>query len=474
MKKYDMIVIGSGAGMNVGSDALQRGMKVALLEHGVMGGTCLNNGCIPTKILVTPADIIRAMDDAKDIGVKGHVHKIDFGLIMKRTLSFVEEGRSGMETGITQSRKIDWYKQTGHFIGDHTLQVGREQITSPLIVIASGSRQLVPEIPGLKEHGYIDNISVLKLTKPPKSLVIMGGGYIACEFGHFFSAMGTKVTIVGRNPRLLKNEEPEVSEIVKKRFSKYVKIRTNHEVVKITKEGGQKVVHAKNRETGKMIKFKGSEIMLAVGRRSNADLLKPNASGVKTDPHGWIKVNQYLETSKKGIYALGDAVGVHLFRHTANHEADVVSKNIFAEGASKTKVDYHAVPHAVFGYPQVGGVGLTQAEATAAGYDNLMVGKSKFSDVTKGYALAEDDSLVKVVVDGNTRKIIGASIVGTHASDLVQQLVYLMYTNDQTYIPIARAQVIHPALSEAVVRAFGNMRPVGGGGGGQHHRHQHG
>jgi dihydrolipoamide dehydrogenase len=468
VKKYDMIVIGSGAGMNVGGDALQRGMKVALLEHGSMGGTCLNNGCIPTKILVSPADIIRAMSEAKDIGVKGHVHNVDFNLIMKRTLSFVDEGRSDMEVGISHASNMDWYKETGHFIKDYTMQVGKTQITAPLIIIASGSRQLVPKIPGLEEAGYIDNITVLDLKKPPKSLLIMGGGYIACEFGHFFSAIGTKVTIIGRNPRLLKNEEPEVSEIVKRRFSKYVKIRTGHEAVEVTKEGGQKVVHARNQETGKLTKFKADEIMLAVGRRSNADLLKPNATGVKTDKAGWITVNSYLETSKKGIYALGDALGKHMFRHTANYEAEVVSRNIFTD--HKTKVDYHAVPHAVFGFPQVGGVGLTEEQAKAAGYENLMVGRAKYTDVTKGYGLGEEDSLVKVIVDGESRKILGAHIVGSEAADLVQQVVYLMYTNDQTYIPMARAQIIHPALSEVVVRAFGNMQPVGG----QAHHHGHG
>lgn len=471
MKKYDMIVIGSGAGMNVGSDALQRGMKVALLEHFVMGGTCLNNGCIPTKIMVTPADVIRTMNDAEDIGIHSKVTSVDFKLIMKRTMDFVLEGRHGMENGINHAEGLDWYKDTGYFIDDYTMQVGKEKITAPVIVIASGSRLMVPNIPGLKEAGYLDNVSVLDLKEPPKSMIILGGGYIACEFGHFYSAMGTKITILGRNPRLLKHDEPEISALVKRRFSKYVKIHTGIEAVKVEVKDGMKIVHAKSKADGKIYQFKAEEILLATGRRSNADLLKPNTTGVKTDPQGWIKVNEYLETSKPGIYALGDALGVHMFRHTANDEAAVVSRNIFSE--HKVKMDYHAVPYAVFGYPQVAGVGMTQAQAVAAGL-NILVGKSKYSDVTKGYAMGENDTLIKVIVDWETRKILGAHIAGPEASDLCMQLVYLMNTPDQTYIPMARAQVIHPALSEAVTRAFGNLQPVGDGHGHAGHNHTHG
>lgn len=223
MEEYDLVVIGSGAGMNVASNAFNAGMKVAVVEHYLMGGTCLNNGCIPSKILLYPADVIRELDEASGIGIQGSITHVDFSLIMSRMRSFVGEGREEMERGIASVEGLEWYRETGEFIGDYTMKVGNKKITAPKIVIASGARLLVPSIPGLQETGYIDNISVLELKKPPKSLIIMGGGYIACEYGHFFSAMGTKVTILGRNPRLLKREEPEVSEVVRRRFSKYAK-----------------------------------------------------------------------------------------------------------------------------------------------------------------------------------------------------------------------------------------------------------
>lgn len=466
MQQYDLIVIGSGAGMNVAAKALQHGMRVGLVEHGPMGGTCLNNGCIPTKILVYPADVIRAMDDAAEIGVHGRVDRTDFSRIMQRAHSFVDEGREEMERAVAASDNIQWYRDTGEFTDEFTLTVGDETITAPKIVLASGARLLVPPIEGLQEVGYLDNISVLDLQHPPKSLVIVGGGYIACEFGHFFSAIGTEVTILGRNARLLKEEEPEISEIVKRRFSKYVSIYTNHEVLKVEKKGRDKIITARNREEGSVHQFSAEEILLAAGRRSNADLLKPEKTGVETDERGWIRVNEYLETTQPGIWALGDATGKHMFRHTANYESDVVWKNAFTE--ERQKVDYHAVPHAVFGYPQVGGVGLTEAEATAAGY-TVLVGKAQYTAVTKGYAMAEEDSLVKVIVDGDSGRILGCHIVGAEASTLVQQIVYLMNAGEQDYMPLVHSQVIHPALSEVIIHAFANMAPVDH----EHHHHQH-
>jgi mycothione reductase len=457
MKKYDLIVVGSGAGMNVAWRAINQDMQVALVENGPMGGTCLNVGCVPSKILIYPADVIRMLGAASAIGIDGHIDKIDFALIMKRMHAIVDDGRSHMERGAKNTENLDWYQVRGEFVDDYQLKVGEESITAPKIVIASGSRAFVPPIPGLDETGFLDNTTVLSLEKPPDSLIVIGGGYIACEYGHFFSAMGTDVTILGRSPRLLPNEDREVSEIVKRGLSKYIDVRTNHEVIRVKEAKGKKVVTAFNRSIEDMEKFYADEVMLAAGRRSNADLLKPEKSGVETDKMGWIKVNEFLETTKLGIWALGDAIGKHMFRHTANYESKVVWSNAFTDDTEI--VDYHAVPHAVFTYPQVGSVGMTEEEAQQAGYE-ILVGRAMYGDVAKGYAMGEEDGFVKVIVNRSSRQILGCQIVGPEASDLVQQVVYLMNTESQDYAPLARAQVIHPALSEVVARAFANMLPV--------------
>lgn len=465
MKDYDVIIIGSGAGMNVGANALQAGLNIAVVDHGPMGGTCLNNGCIPSKILLYPAEVVRRMQDAAAIGLGAKVTKVDFGLIMKRMHAMVDEGREEMEHGISHTKNIMWYKGTGEFVGDHTMKVGDEVFKAPKIVIASGSRPRIPKVEGLTETGFLDNVTVLDVTRPPKSLVIIGGGYIACEYGHFFSALGTQVTILERNPRILKNEEPEVSAIVQRRFGKYVKIFTNIEVIKAEKRGWSKAIYARQTGTGNVLKFTTDEIMLAAGRISNADLLKPKLTGVETDQDGWIKVNEYLETTKEGIWALGDATGKYMFRHNANYESDIVWANGFTD--KRVKADHHAVPHAVFGYPEVASVGMTEAEAKAAGFQ-LLVGRASYKDVTKGYAMNEEDSLVKVVVDRATRKILGCHIVGTDASVLIHGIVYLMNTDAQTYAPLGMSQTIHPALNEVVIQAFARMVPP------EHvHHHEH-
>jgi len=471
MKKYDVIVVGSGAGMIIVSRGIRAGMRVALVDHGPMGGTCLNNGCIPSKVLIYPADVVRTLEAARAVGVEARVERIDFDLIMRRMRAVVDEGRRGMERSAERAEGLDWYRGWGEFVGDFLIKIGDETITAPRIFIASGSRPLVPPIPGLAEAGYLDNVSVLSLQRPPESLIILGGGYLASEYAHFFSALGTKVTILGRNRMLLKDEDPEICEIVKRRLSRYVDVRTGHEAVKVEVKGGKKVVSALDLAADAVGEFAAEEVMVALGRRSNSDILKPEKTGVEVDRSGWIVVNDRMETSREGIWTFGDAIGKHMFRHTANREARVAWDNAF--GSTSREMDYHAVPHAVFTCPQVGSVGMTEAEAKAAGY-RVLVGRAEYGDVTKGYAMAEEESLVKVVVNAGDGRILGCSIAGTGAAELVQQVVYLMNAGDRDSGPIGRALVIHPATSEVVARAFANLLPPkedfprrSGGGSGQ-------
>lgn len=454
MKKYDLIVIGGGSGTNVASDAANDGLKVCLIERSQLGGTCTNNGCIPSKMLVYPAYVVRILKDARAVGIKGANIEIDFPEIMSRMRSAVDSGRAEIEGFIRSAENVTLIQDNAEFIDEYTLMVGDTTVTAPQIVIASGSRPMVPTIQGLKEAGYLDNISVLNLLKQPESLIILGGGYIGCEYSHFFSTIGTEVTIIGRNPRLLPNEDPEISDMVKKVMSKNLRILTNHEANKVETANGMKVITAMDRTTGEEVQCEAEEILEALGRISNSDTLKPEKTGVEVDKKGWIKVDEYLETSKSGIWALGDAIGKHMFKHTANYGADVVWHNI--SSAEKEKADFHAVPHAVFTYPQVGAVGLTEAEAIATG-KNIMVGRAKYTDVAGGIAMAESDSLVKVVVEGDTQKILGCSIVGSEAAILIQQIVFLMNSGNQDLEPLRRSQVIHPALSEVLIKAFSNL-----------------
>jgi dihydrolipoamide dehydrogenase len=288
------------------------------------------------------------------------------------------------------------------------------------------------------------------------------------------SAMGVEVTILGRNQRLLHREDPEVSAAVLKGMSRHMRIHTNFEVLEATREGKLKRLVAKDRAAGKTFYFAAEEILLASGRVSNADILKPQATEVEVDERGWIKTNDYLETTKKGIWAMGDCVNRGQFRHTANYHSGLVWNNMTAKDAKdKVKVDEHAIPSAVFCWPQVGSVGLTAEEALKEGF-HAHVGKAMYHDTAKGYAMGDQEAFAKVVVDGATARILGAHIVGPQASVLVQLVVDMMNAEDGTYAPLIRAQTIHPSLAEVVSRAFGELQHAGPGGHEHAHGHTHG
>jgi mycothione reductase len=463
MKKFDLIVIGSGAGMNVAANAVNHGMNVAVVDSGPLGGTCLNRGCIPSKVMIYPADVIRMAEEAKAIGVHAEIEKVDFDLIMKRVWQIVLDDRHEREHGVERSVQIEFFNMNGSFVSDYTMKVGEELITADKIIIASGARPLIPPIEGLEKVGYLTSDTIFDIKEPPESLVIVGGGYIAAEFGHFFSAIGTKVTILQRSTRLLPREEPHISELLSKKMSRYCQAHTGYEAIRAEIDNRLKTVIAVNKSDGKPYEFTGQEVLVAAGRRSNSDILKPEKTGVETDERGWIKVDRFLRTTKENIWALGDATGKYMFRHTANYESEVVWRNAFTE--HNYPVDEHAVPHAVFTHPQIASVGMTEEQAKKS--HDILVGVKKYYETAKGYAMGEEDGFVKVIVERETGRILGAHVIGPHAAILLQQLVYLMNTEEQDYLPLVRAQTIHPALSEAVVGAFGNLRPVG------EHSHEH-
>jgi len=464
MKQYDLIVVGSGAGLNVVSKARQRGMKVALVENGPMGGTCLNRGCIPSKVLVTPAELVRVIADAKRIGIYATVERTDYQLVRKRMRDLVHPDRDGILESVKADDGIDLYSTTAHFVGKNTLQVGDEQITSPRIIIAVGTRTKVPSVSGLIEAGFLTTEDFFEVPELPESMIILGGGYKACELGLFLSSFGCTTTIIGHNARLLKNEEPEISDIVLRKSREYQDVRVNQDVISVRTEGDKKVVVHKDRTTGEVQEVKASQILVTTGVQSNADWLRPAVGGINVDKDNYIVVDKFLETNVPGVFAIGDIIGRTMFRHTANYHSELVWYNMF--GGKKVELDEHAVPHAVFGYPEVGSVGITQEQCKKLGY-KILVGTSDYMDCAKGYAMGEEDGFVKVIVDQASRRILGAHIVGSHAAILVQQIVYLMNAGDQTYMPLARSQCIHPALSEVVARAFGALQDP------EHEHHHH-
>ncbi|MDO9517089.1 MAG: dihydrolipoyl dehydrogenase [Methanosarcinaceae archaeon] len=467
MKDYDLIVIGTGSAMNIVEPMISENpdIKIAVIDKDEPGGICLTRGCIPSKLLFYPAELIREIGNASKFGIDVEIKNTGFKAIMDRMRSHISENIDMIRGGLSNDGNIDYYPEVAEFVAPYTLKVGNETIKSKMIFLCTGSKIIIPPIKGLDRVQYLTSDTVLEMMELPESIAIIGGGYIAAEYGHFFSAMGSKVTIIGRNPQFIPEQEPEVSALAKKvmsedlNFNVNLNLITNHEVIEVqmTDDGKKKVV-AKDRSTGKEIEVVAEEILVATGRGSNSDILHPEKGNIETDSRGWIVTNEYLETTQPNIWAFGDANGKYLFKHVANYESTIVYYNAILK--KNVKVDYHAVPNAVFSYPEMASVGLREKEAIEKyGEDNVLIGFERYEDTAKGQAMAVKDYFVKVIVEAKTYKILGAHIIGPHASILIHQIIPLMYTPLQSAEPIMDGMDIHPSLSEVVTRAFYSLMP---------------
>jgi len=446
VKSYDVIVIGSGAGAIISDEAAAQGLKVALIDKGpLIGGTCLNWGCIPSKMLIYTADRIVEIEEAKKLGIEVEIKNVDFHSIMERMRKSRQDSQVHIRQALKESESLDFYEGEGYFVGDYLLEVNGEKLKGERIFIAAGSRPFIPPIKGSENVDYLTNESVLELKERPDSLIIIGGGYVAVEFGHFFAAMGTEVTILEMADRLVLSEEPEMSDLLKSELSRCMKVYTNALAEEVKESERGVAVVTKDTNTGKRREFAAQRIMMAVGRRSNADILKVENTGVETDKKGFIKVNEYLETNQNNIFAIGDANGQQMFRHMANREAEIVSQNAFY--GTKIKVDYSAVPHAVYSHPQIASVGLNEVQARE-GY-NILIGRTKYFDIAKGEAMMEKQGFAKAIVEKDSSRILGFHIIGPYAPELIQEVVNAM-TSGGGMEELGQGIHIHPALSELV------------------------
>ncbi|HSA78048.1 MAG TPA: dihydrolipoyl dehydrogenase [Nitrospirota bacterium] len=380
---------------------------------------------------------------------------MDFAAIMERMRKTVKRSYDHMKMSVEKAEEFDYYDGEAYFTGDYTLEVKGQTIKGKTIFIVSGARPLIPPIKGIESIEYLTNESALQLTERPESMIIIGGGYISAEFAHFFEAMGTRVTIVQRNKRLVPEEEPEISELLKTALSRRMKVLTGTEAVEVRQTGKVVTVTAKERDSGKQIELTAHSLLIAAGRKSNADVLMVQNTGVKTDERGYIVVDEFLETTKKDIWAFGDAIGKKMFRHSANHEAELVWHN--AVHGKKSRMSYLTVPHAVFSYPEIASVGLTEEQAVKLmGKHEVLVGKAMYTDVARGEAMMETDGFTKAIVRRKSGKILGYHIIGPQASVLIQEVVNAMAADGNLW-SVAKGMHIHPALSEVVLKAFGKL-----------------
>ncbi|MBI5227445.1 dihydrolipoyl dehydrogenase [Candidatus Micrarchaeota archaeon] len=448
VEKFDLIVIGAGSGLDIVSAASSKGLKVALIEKGPMGGTCLNRGCIPSKMIIHSADLMQEIKRAHLFGLKVGKVKIDFAKITDRANNAVDKDAQEIEESIRKSKNITLFKGTGKFIGPKTLDIGGKQLTSDKIVIGAGTRPSIPPIEGLDTVPYMTSDEALRLRKLPKHLIIVGGGYIACELAHFFGSMGSSITILQRNVRLLPDEDEEVSLKFTELFSKQYDVKLGFTVKKVEKIKNKIIVRS-DRE-----KVEGTDLLIATGRIPNSDILDVSKTNVLTNKAGFVETNDYLQTNVPGIYAFGDIAGKYLFKHSANLEAEYVTYNMFNENNLK-KVDYTGMPHAVFSYPQVAGVGATEQELKEKKIDYL-VGKYKYIDSGMGLAIEDQDGFVKFLTDYQG-KILGCHIMGHEASTLIHEVLVSIKAGKGHVNDIIDTIHIHPALSEVVQRGAGSV-----------------
>jgi len=487
MKQYDLVVAGSGSGLMVLEEALSRGLRCAIVEKAKFGGTCLTKGCIPSKMLVYPADFIREAEMAERVGIKVQRPQIDWKTISRRMWEQIDFNEK-IRLHLTRQPNLDVYHGSGSFISPHEMLIRHadgnedEVVHGKRFVAAAGARSFVPEIEGLNDTGYLTSESFFGDKFPDKlwnHLAIIGGGPVGMEFAHFFSAYGVKITVIERAGRILEKEEEEISEFVSRQFVKNgVEILTECKITAVRMENGKKRISVESNQGGKRT-IMCDELLVSTGVRSNADTLSMENAGVTLDQRGWIPTNEYLETSQRHIYAIGDINGKHQFRHKANYEAQVLANNLF-KAAEKTAVDYSAVPCAIFTHPQVAHVGMTERELIENGIAYLSA-KNHYSEVVAGRAMGyrtgdDDDGFVKMLT-GENSQILGAHIVGPQAAVLLQPFVYLMQTGYQCrnkrsqnelrmeclrlicpqvggYTSIMDSMVIHPSLNELTAWVF--------------------
>lgn len=453
MKEYDLVVIGSGAGLDVANAAAQGGLRVAIVEKGRMGGTCLNRGCIPSKLLLHSADVAEVIKRADLFGIHVEKYTINFKKIVERVNGIIDSDSDGIRDAFKDVQNPKLFEGQCKFVAEKTVLVNDEALRADKFLIASGTRPTIPKIRGLDGSDYITSDEALRLDKQPRVLTIIGGGYIAAELAHFFGSLGTQINIIQHRDVLVPHEDKEVSEVLTRIFSNRYNTYLGYSTESVRKEDGLFYVSATKKSSGKKVEIESDQLLIATGRTPNSDTLDLERTGVKVDKRGFIEVDEYLETSKKGIFALGDAIGRYQFRHSANLEAQYAYNNILNYDKGKIPVNYEAMPHAIFSSPQVAGVGFTEQDLEKNGKIEFEKSVYPYIGTAMGQALEDREGFVKFLVHKKDRKILGCHIIGTDASVLIPEVLVAMRAGDGTIDSITRTVHIHPALSEVVARA---------------------
>jgi mycothione reductase len=448
MKKYDLIAIGSGGVTKISTYAAKMGLKVALVEKSKLGGTCLNRGCIPSKMIIYPANVATLIrEDTKKFDMKVKIENINFGKIIRRISKTVDGESSGIKEAYSSGELLDYYNGHARFISDKVIEVNGKKLTAKKIFVATGARPSIPPIEGLKGTPYMTSTEALRNTKVPKKLIVIGSGYIGCELGHAYGGLGSEVHIITRS-ELIKREDKDVRKEFTKVFSKLYNIH-QFSPTKVSFKDGTFTVSGKDK-SGKKKSIKGDALLVATGVKPNTDDLGLDKTSIHVNKKGFIEVNNFLETAVPEVYALGDCIGRNLFRHAVNFEGETLFENLYVKKQKKA-IKYPPMPHAVFTYPEIAGVGKTEDELIASKKEYI-VGMRNYKSSAMGMARLSEFGFVKLLFDKKNKKLLGAQIIGEEAATMVHQLIYAM-TFKATVDDLDKIIYIHPALPEVVKKA---------------------
>ncbi|RLC30479.1 dihydrolipoyl dehydrogenase, partial [Candidatus Woesebacteria bacterium] len=425
-----------------------------------------------SKLLLHHADLIKNIETARKTGMHIVLKDTNFENIMQKVREVISSNKKRINDDLDRFDNVDFYPCTAEFVDPYIVTVSYwralppqarisapedENITSKMFFLSLGSRPKTPSIKGMNRFNVYTSDNIMEMKILPNRLAIVGGGFVAAEYAHFFSAMGSEVTIIGRNRRFLPKEEPEISQLAEKELGKSMAIITNHEVRKMNENSSdEKILTLVNRGDGKETQIIADDVLLAAGRSPNTTFIHPVRGDIKTDDKGWLIVNEYLETPQRNIWSFGDANGRYQFKHAADYEARIVYEN--AINKRKVKVSYDVMPHAIFTYPEIAGVGLSESESLKDyGEENILIGFSKYEDTVKGEIMDLKDFFAKIITHKSTGKILGAHIIGPYASIIIQEIVTLMHSSVDTYESIINGVHIHPSLSEVLEKALSNL-----------------
>lgn len=419
--EYDLIVLGGGmAGLPVAMKCAYSGRDTALIEEDLLGGTCLNRGCIPTKAMIRSAEVADLAHRSEEFGIDidGEI-SADMEAIVQRKDDIVESIRNGAYENVKDNDNVTLIEERGIFESSQELRVGDRTVSAEQVVVNTGARPEKLPIDGLDDVEVLDSTSMLFLDEVPDSLAVIGGGYVGCEYAQMYSRFGADVTIFQRPDRVLPREDPEVSEVIETAFAdEDIGVHTETTVVALESDGDDVVVDADG--LGETFTVTTSEVLLATGRQPNTDAIGLVEAGIDTDEQGFVVTDDGFETTADGVYAIGDVAGSPMFTHSARDDADLLYRHLAKD--EEVSTDDRVVPWAVFTDPEVGHVGLTEQEARDAGYE-VGVGRQDLAEQGKPKALGETEGFVKLVTDADTGELLGAHIVGEDGAEIVHELV---------------------------------------------------